>query len=293
MSAGPTDTLEQRNNVLVGPADVTSVYKTDVTSVAATDLAAGGCNQYNPFGGASRVPLLDSNLESNISISPNVQYLPYIGVLLYLAQGTRPDIAYVTHYLARFSLNPNDSHWEALRRLVGYVRSTAQLELVVEPVDSGGVLRTYVDASWMGEGARLHHGYITTLWSVLLAWNAKRQTVIAKSTCQAEYVALSKASDKAIWMAGIVEPLIGKTTPTLLCDNKAAVKIAKNAASMKKTKNIQRKFHATNEHLRKGEIELEWIPGAKQLADCFTKALGANLVRKFNEEIYGGKERLK
>ncbi|PLW30301.1 hypothetical protein PCANC_25457 [Puccinia coronata f. sp. avenae] len=51
MSAGPTDTLEQRNNVSVGPADVTSVYKTDVTSVAATDLAAGGCNRYNPFGG--------------------------------------------------------------------------------------------------------------------------------------------------------------------------------------------------------------------------------------------------
>ncbi|PLW11777.1 hypothetical protein PCANC_22086 [Puccinia coronata f. sp. avenae] len=53
MLAGPTDTLEQRNNVSVGPADVTSVYKTDVTSVAATDLAAGGCNRYNPFGGAS------------------------------------------------------------------------------------------------------------------------------------------------------------------------------------------------------------------------------------------------
>ncbi|PLW17417.1 hypothetical protein PCANC_14656 [Puccinia coronata f. sp. avenae] len=51
MSAGPTDTLEQRNNVSVEPADVTSVYKTDVTSVAATDLAAGGCNRYNPFGG--------------------------------------------------------------------------------------------------------------------------------------------------------------------------------------------------------------------------------------------------
>ncbi|PLW14324.1 hypothetical protein PCANC_22586 [Puccinia coronata f. sp. avenae] len=51
MLAGPTDTLEQRNNVSVGPADVTSVYKTDVTSVSATDLAAGGCNRYNPFGG--------------------------------------------------------------------------------------------------------------------------------------------------------------------------------------------------------------------------------------------------
>ncbi|PLW36746.1 hypothetical protein PCANC_14583 [Puccinia coronata f. sp. avenae] len=53
MSAGPTNTLEQRNNVSVGPADVTLVYKTDVTSVAATDLAAGGCNRYNPFGEAT------------------------------------------------------------------------------------------------------------------------------------------------------------------------------------------------------------------------------------------------
>ena len=56
------------------------------------------------------------------------------------------------------------------------------------------------------------------------------------------------ASDKAIWMAGIVEPLIGKTVLTLFCDNKAAFKISKNAASMKKTKNIQCEFHATNEH---------------------------------------------
>jgi hypothetical protein len=137
----------------------------------------------------------------------------------------------------------------------------------------------------MGEGARSHHGYITTLWSVPLAWNAKQETIIAKSTFQAEYVALSMASNEAIWMAGIVEPLIGKTTPTLRCGNKAAVKIAKNAASMKKTKNIQRKFHATNEHLRKGAIELKWIPGAKQLADCFTKALGekwsGSLMRRF------------
>jgi hypothetical protein len=135
-------------------------------------------------------------------------------------------------------LNPDELHWEALRRLVAYVRKTAAFELKVEPQDQENALRTYVDASWMGEGARLHHGYMTTLWNVPLAWNAKRQGVIAKSTCQAEYVAMLMASDEAIWMAGIVMPLIGKITPLLLCDNKAAVKIAKNTASMKKTKNI-------------------------------------------------------
>ena len=98
------------------------------------------------------------------------------------------------------------------------------------------------------------------------------------------------ALDKAIWMAGIVEPLIGKTIPTLWCNNKAEVKIANNAASMKKTKNINCEFHLTNEHLQKGTILLEWIPGVEQLADCFTKALGASLVRRFNETVYGGME---
>jgi hypothetical protein len=101
------------------------------------------------------------------------------------------------------------------------------------------------------------------------------------------------ALDEAVWMAGIVEPLIGKKIPALLCDNKAAVKIATNAASMKKTKKIHRDFHATNKHLREGAITLRWIPGAEQLADCFTKALGATLMRKFNEEIFGGKEGVK
>ena len=98
---------------------------------------------------------------------------------------------------------------------------------------------------------------------------------------------MSMASNEAIWMAGIVEPLIGKITSLLLCDNKAAVKIAKSKASMKKTKNINCKFHTTNKHLRKGVINLKWVPGTKQMADCFTKALGANLVRRFNWVVFG------
>ncbi|PLW43578.1 hypothetical protein PCASD_11444 [Puccinia coronata f. sp. avenae] len=85
MSAGPTDTLEQRNNVSVGPADVTSVYKTDVTSVAATDLAAGGCNRYNPFGGAWSPAGRQICLNPSLSIAAitqslllPIQPLPYL-----------------------------------------------------------------------------------------------------------------------------------------------------------------------------------------------------------------------
>jgi hypothetical protein len=78
---------------------------------------------------------------------PDWSYLLYIGVLLYLAQGTRPDILFATHFLARFSLNPDESRWTAVRKLIAYVRATEHFELQVEPVKSGQPLKIYVDAS--------------------------------------------------------------------------------------------------------------------------------------------------
>jgi hypothetical protein len=158
--------------------------------------------------------------------------------------------------------------------LVAYVRTTDHFELKVELVDQLEPLKTYVNASWMGEGAWSHQGYLTTLWSVPLAWNAKRQTVVAKSTCQAEYVALLMASDGAKWMEEILKPLIGRLKPVLMCDNKAAVKIAKNKASMNKTKNINHKFHTTNKHLRKGVINLKWVPGTGKWPTALLKIWG-------------------
>jgi hypothetical protein len=60
----------------VGAANVTSVWKTDVTSVAATDLAAGGCNQYNPFGGASAeqcIPAVEKRLELLVQVQDKLR----------------------------------------------------------------------------------------------------------------------------------------------------------------------------------------------------------------------------
>ncbi|PLW53210.1 hypothetical protein PCANC_09768 [Puccinia coronata f. sp. avenae] len=79
----------------------------------------------------SNVPLADTTLVSNPLTTPDRNYLLIIGVLLYLAQGTRPDISFATHYLARFSLNPDNSHWTAVKKLVAYVCATRHFELQV------------------------------------------------------------------------------------------------------------------------------------------------------------------
>lgn len=104
-------------------------------------------------GMMAATPLVDTFLLSNEASTPDTSYLSRIGTLLYIAQGIRPDILFETHYLARFSLNPDETHWAALQRLIAYVRPTQHYEFCVEPKDSEEPLKVYVDASWMGEAA--------------------------------------------------------------------------------------------------------------------------------------------
>lgn len=241
-----------------------------------------------PMALPAKTPLVDTGLFSNISHGADSDYLRRIGVLLYIAQGSRPDICFAVHYLARFSLNLDDTHWTALRRLIGYTLATADFKLKIEPDGSKAhPLKTYVDANWGGEGARATHGYISTLWGTPIAWNAKRQTCVARSTCQAEYVALSLAAMESVWLRNLIAPFEKEMTPLILSDNKSAVKIAGDKSSMKRTRHIDREFHFINEQLCKNEASLQWISGSDQLADGFTKALGAVNHTKLSTWLFG------
>ncbi|KNZ46387.1 uncharacterized protein VP01_730g3, partial [Puccinia sorghi] len=73
-----------------------------------------------------RTPLPDENLVTCFNREPVeiTQYQHFIGCLNYLSLGTRPDISYAVNYLARYSQNPQQSHWRALIHLVGYVKAT-------------------------------------------------------------------------------------------------------------------------------------------------------------------------
>lgn len=238
-------------------------------------------------------PLLNKDLISNLSdlesLGIDTEYLRRTGILLYLTQGSRPDIYFAVHYLARFSLQPDDTHWAALRRLIAYVLSTADYDLQLEPntVDDDSPVKTFVDANWGGEGARSRHGFIATLWGAPIAWNSRRQTCVAPLTCQAEYVALSFAAMKSIWIGNLVKPFTPGVVPLILSDNKAAVKIAGNKESMNRTQHINREFHFVNEQLRKGKAKLQWVDGKRQLGDAFTKALGTNKLVAFASKIFG------
>ncbi|MBW0507484.1 hypothetical protein O181_047199 [Austropuccinia psidii MF-1] len=80
----------------------------------------------NPSNMTSRSTLpKNCKLESNFSLNNmDNPYLKWIGILLYIAQASRPDIAYAVNYLSRFSLNTTQHHWNALENLIAYLRGT-------------------------------------------------------------------------------------------------------------------------------------------------------------------------
>ncbi|KAK4398434.1 Retrovirus-related Pol polyprotein from transposon TNT 1-94 [Sesamum angolense] len=112
-------------------------------------------------------------------------------------------------------------------------------------------------------------------------WASKKQTTVAQSSAEAEYIAAAATSNQAIWLRRILEDIGDKQEePTIYCDNKSAIAITKNPVQHSRTKHIDIKYHSLREATTRGEIELKYCSTEEQLADIFTKALPRN---KFEE----------
>lgn len=117
-----------------------------------------------------------------------------------------------------------------------------------------------------------------------MAWSSKKQTIIAQSTMEAEYVSLSEAAKEAIWLKNfLVELAIPEVEArvTLYCDNQAAILISKNPKKHGKAKHIDKRFHLVRDLVKKGEIYLEYIPTHLMLADSLTKPIPAGRLEEY------------
>jgi hypothetical protein len=132
-----------------------------------------------------------------------------------------------------------------------------------------------VDANWGGEFAWSTHGSITTLLGCPILWASKRQALVATSTCHAEFMALGWAARHAVWLKELYFDMTKHvTTPTLMCNNDAAVKISKDNSANKRTRHTERECFYVNEQIYCRRLAIEWVPTQQQLADIMTKALG-------------------
>lgn len=203
-----------------------------------------------------------------------VPYASAIGSLMYAMVCTRPDIAHAVGVVSRFMSNPGKQHWEAVKWILRYLKGSSGFTLCFRKSDLG--LNGYVDADNGGDvdSRKSTTGYVYTLGGTAISWVSKLQKVVALSSCEAEYVAVTEAAKEMMWLQPFLRELGQNYDGSVLhCDSQSAIHLAKNPVYHGRTKHIQVRYHFIRSALEDGVLALEKIPGSQNPADMLTKAV--------------------
>ena len=139
-------------------------------------------------------------LKKNKRIGVNqLKYSQVIGSLMYLASATRPDISFAVSKLSRFMSNPGTDHWHALERVMCYLKGT--MSYGIHYSGHPAVLEGYSDANWISDDELYAtSGYVFMLGGGAVSWRSCKQTILTRSTMEADLAALDTASVEADWL---------------------------------------------------------------------------------------------
>jgi hypothetical protein len=219
------------------------------------------------------------------------RYRQAIGKLQYLAQGTRPDIAFAVGVLGRFRSQPSSAHWIGVKRILRYLGGTRDVGLTWTGGGDRGQagLHGYADSDFMGDNKDLRStgAYAFLFGGAAVTWRSRKQAILATSTTEAEYMALFEAAKEAKWLKHLVEVLYGgvagRGQPVVLYeDNKSAIRDAEEPSFHPRTKHIGMQFHKTRELQQDGIVNVVYMPTAGMVADVLTKALSK---KGFGEKV--------
>ena len=120
-----------------------------------------------------------------------------------------------------------------------------------------------------------------------VSWLSKKQATVALSTTEAEYVALSTATQEAIWLRRLLTDL-GKPLEEPIVineDNQGAITMAKNPVGHARTKHIDKRYHFVREGVQNGTIILKYVATDEMIADILTKPLPKHPFEKLVIEL--------
>ena len=231
-------------------------------------------------------PSLTLNSEPTSEDPPcNAPYRMAVGSLIWLMIGTRPDIAFAVGKLSKFCENPRQSHWNAVKHLLRYVKYTRTVGIHYQkssPLHPLG----YCDSDWASctETRKSTEGMVFLLSGGAVSWRSKKQSVIATSSCEAEYMSAFSAAKEAVWLKRMFAEMMGKDKVDpirLLVDNNSAVSTAKSESINQRNKHVDIKYHFVRDAVATMQVMLEHVSKEHQAADPLTKPLMRVLHERF------------
>ena len=219
-------------------------------------------------------------------------YASVVGMLLYLASNSRPDISFAVHQCARFTHGPKASHEKAIIRICRYLKGTANEGIIYSPTQNMSV-DCYVDADFAGlygteasddpVSVKSRTGYVILLANCPLLWVSKLQTEIALSTLESEFIALSSSFRSLIPTKRLIEATLSgldiqtevkySAKSTIFEDNSGALRLATTKRLTPRTRHIATKYFWFLDHVDKGLADIVKVDSASNKSDIFTKSL--------------------
>ena len=162
----------------------------------------------------------------------------------------------------QFTRNPKTRHWTAIKRVFRYLKGTRDGGLQYKGKDKE--LKIYCDADWASQADRkTTSSYVITLAGGAIAWSSKKQTAIALSTAEAEYVAATHVAKQVLWQRALFDELgltpPNATAPIILCDNQAAIAIAHHPEFHARTKHIDIALQFLRDLVKKRKLQIKYI----------------------------------
>ena len=266
---------------------------------------------------------LEAALPSYIASRDHLlEYQQAVGSIMYAMLGTRPDLAFTVSTLSKYCSNPGPTHAIAVQRALRYLRKTATIGITYKGQENPAVtdatagyksittgITGFTDSDWAGDKdtRKSTSGYIFLLYGGAVSWKSTKQSVVATSSTEAEYIACSDAAKEALWIRRLDSEIKGTAIPVIqdryqhetnvqdylqtlqiikptattpyrhpqiiLADNQGAIKLSKNPQYHNRTKHIDVRYHFIRKSCQDGLIELAYIPTSEMVADILTKAL--------------------
>lgn len=217
----------------------------------------------------------DIQIREQAESMKKIPYQSAVGSLMYSMICTRPDLAFAVGMVCRYMSNPIKDHWQAVKWLLRYLRGSVKTRLVFR---NEGVFtaRGYCDADYAGDAdkRRSTTGMVFTVGGNPVSWRSSLQKVVALSSTESEYIALSEASREAVWLRGFMNELgFSQDAVNIYCDSQSAIVIAKNAVCNERTKHVQTKYHFVRDLIADGWVTVLKIATEYNPTDIFTKVL--------------------
>jgi hypothetical protein len=214
-------------------------------------------------------------------------YRQIIGSLMYLTN-TRPNICFVVNTLSQFLVEPRHVHLVVAKHVMRYLKGTLDCGLNYDG-DHDFILSEHTDSDWAGSVSdrKSTSGCFFSLGSAMISWQSRKQSSIALSTAEAEYIVACSASYEAIWLRKLLTGLfdLEMEATTILTDNQSCIQMTENPILHDRSKHIEIRYHYIRDMVQRGALKLKYVSTDEQVVDVLTKPLSRVKFEHFRDKL--------